>query len=247
MSMLCGIVLFFALCRCSSTRSPSRTRMNVPGTWPPNVHTGYFTLSAISATVSTVSRFTMTRVGCVRVIGGGTFGAWVTTAISWPVTSSLAERIGTARDTPASAASAFPVQPVSDTLNSSARMASRTMVPNRDAEVEGASVRGWTVMSKFLWRGERRFSFLQGENRLFRPGRPSGGATNFPGEIKKVDVGSIDYTLGNDLRGKAPDAWRGPGNPVIRTPYPVCQRPVRAASRRRRTPSSFRQYRLTLH
>src|ERR1035437_590450 len=88
-SMLCGIVLDASFLRCSSTRSPSRTRMNEPGTAPPNVHAVYSTLSASRSVFSTTSRFTITFVGCDRVMGGGTLGACVSTATSWPVMSAL--------------------------------------------------------------------------------------------------------------------------------------------------------------
>src|ERR1019366_6285765 len=66
--------------------------MNEPGTSPPNVHAAYCTLSASRSVFSTTSRFTITLVGCVRVIGGGTLGACVSTATSCPLTSSLGWR-----------------------------------------------------------------------------------------------------------------------------------------------------------
>ena len=64
-------------------------RTTEPGTAPPNVHAAYCTLSASRSVFSITSRFTITLVGCVRVIGGGTLGACVSTATSCPLTSSL--------------------------------------------------------------------------------------------------------------------------------------------------------------
>src|ERR1035437_5622201 len=103
-SMLCGIVLDASFLRCSSTRSPSRTRMNEPGTAPPRAREPppapppppprpvSPALSGSRSVFSTTSRFTITFVGCDRVMGGGTLGACVSTATSWPVMSALGWR-----------------------------------------------------------------------------------------------------------------------------------------------------------
>src|ERR1044071_6328260 len=62
-------------------------RMKLPGTSPPNVQNTYSTPSARSFMTSLTSTFTMTVAGFFRVIGGGTLGAWVSTAVSTPVMS----------------------------------------------------------------------------------------------------------------------------------------------------------------
>src|SRR5436190_19864293 len=61
--------------------------MKLPGTSPPNVQNTYSTPSARRFVTSLTSTFTMTLAGFFRVIGGGTFGACVSTAVSTPVTS----------------------------------------------------------------------------------------------------------------------------------------------------------------
>src|SRR5687767_9261011 len=59
--------------------------MKLPGTSPPKVQNKYSTPSANRLTTSCTSSFTMTLVGCVLLIGGGTSGAWVRTAFSSPI------------------------------------------------------------------------------------------------------------------------------------------------------------------
>src|SRR3954464_4368670 len=59
-------------------------RMKLPGTSPPKVQKRYSTPSAILRTTSFTSSVTITFVACERLIGGGTFGACASTAISSP-------------------------------------------------------------------------------------------------------------------------------------------------------------------
>src|SRR6185503_14888245 len=59
-------------------------RMKLPGTSPPNVQNKYSTPSASLRTTSRTSSLTMTLVAWLRRIGGGTRGAWVSTATSSP-------------------------------------------------------------------------------------------------------------------------------------------------------------------
>src|ERR1051326_5530987 len=61
-------------------------RMKLPGTSPPNVQKKYSTPSAILFTTSRTSSFTRTFVAWVRLMGGGTWGACVSTAVSSPMT-----------------------------------------------------------------------------------------------------------------------------------------------------------------
>src|SRR2546430_15507669 len=61
--------------------------MKLPGTSPPNVQNTYSTPSARRFVTSLTSTFTMTLAGFFRVIGGGTVGACVSTAVSTPGTS----------------------------------------------------------------------------------------------------------------------------------------------------------------
>ncbi len=86
------------------TRSPSRMRMKLPGTSPPNVQNKYSTPSDILRTTSFTSSFTMTFVACERLMGGGTWGACVRTAISSPLISGSAPLPFGARGVAASAA-----------------------------------------------------------------------------------------------------------------------------------------------
>ena len=58
--------------------------MNLPGTEPPNVQKTYSTPSAIRPLNSLTSKLTVTWLGCLRVIGGGTLGGVVSTATSLP-------------------------------------------------------------------------------------------------------------------------------------------------------------------
>ena len=59
-------------------------RMKLPGTSPPNVQKMYSTPSASVLVTSRTSRLTMTLVEYLRVMGGGTLGAWARTAVSTP-------------------------------------------------------------------------------------------------------------------------------------------------------------------
>src|SRR5436190_21929843 len=59
-------------------------RMKLPGTEPPNVQNRYSTPSESFRTTSFTSRVTITFVEWERLIGGGTFGACASTAISSP-------------------------------------------------------------------------------------------------------------------------------------------------------------------
>src|SRR6478735_4052967 len=56
--------------------------MNLPGTVPPKVQNVYFTPSAISFSTSITSSSTMTLAGAVRLVGGGTSGGEVSTALT---------------------------------------------------------------------------------------------------------------------------------------------------------------------
>src|SRR3954462_6133674 len=80
-SMLCGILLDGWFFRWNSTVSPWRTRMKLPGTVPPNVQNVYDTPSEIGIVFSITSSSTITLAGVLRVIGGGTFGGLVSTAL----------------------------------------------------------------------------------------------------------------------------------------------------------------------
>src|SRR5687768_3710232 len=61
-------------------------RMKLPGTSPPKVQKRYSAPSLSFLTTSRTSSLTITLVACLRVMGGGTFGAWVSTAFSSPWT-----------------------------------------------------------------------------------------------------------------------------------------------------------------
>ena len=74
-------MLFSACLRRNSTTSPSRTRMNCPGTVPPNVQNVYSTPSASVPFTSVVSRLTITFALPGRSTGGGTVGAAVRIAL----------------------------------------------------------------------------------------------------------------------------------------------------------------------
>src|SRR6185437_9297090 len=72
-------------------------RMKLPGTSPPNVQKTYCTPSARFLVTSRTSRFTTILVEYVRVMGGGTFGACVSTAVSVPLMSESAAKVGVVR------------------------------------------------------------------------------------------------------------------------------------------------------
>src|SRR5512134_2991403 len=76
--------------------------MKLPGTVPPYVQYVYWAPSAIGSTTSLTVRFTRTRAGFVRFVGGGTFGGDVSVATTgWSggslVTSGVALGAGGAR------------------------------------------------------------------------------------------------------------------------------------------------------
>ena len=79
-SILCGIIELAELESCTSTISPSRTRMNGAGTLPFNVQNLNCTPSIKSIICSSAVSFTTTFAGELRSIGFGTFGASVSSA-----------------------------------------------------------------------------------------------------------------------------------------------------------------------
>src|SRR5688572_26123405 len=87
-------------------------RMKLPGTSPPKVQNRYSTPSDSLRTTSRTSSLIITFVECVRLIGGGTCGACVSTATSSPTI------VGSAGFVPLALTSASAAMPVEAAIRS---------------------------------------------------------------------------------------------------------------------------------